>query len=73
MCIYIMYMATDKDNCVFLFSFIRVANEVMIKFMTVIPLNNSAWHVCSYSGSNTCNGGKSDLELKPVTTERKHI
>lgn len=37
MCIYIMYMATDKDKCVFHFYFIHVAmNRVMINFMTVI-------------------------------------
>ena len=33
-----MYMATDKDKCVFHFSFIHVAmNQVVINFMTVIP------------------------------------
>lgn len=33
-----MYMDTDKDKCVFHFSFIHVAmNQVVINFMTVIP------------------------------------
>lgn len=46
MCIYIMYMATDKDKCVFNFPFLHVAmNQVVINFMTVIhvPHDVSMW------------------------------